>query len=74
MKHIRFEGSLAGINFSYAPGDVAVWPDDAQAEEFARRGIAEILDPEAAQKAAAASGRPVRTHRPSRKPETAATR
>jgi hypothetical protein len=69
---IRFESSIGGANFSYAPGDVCEWPDDAEAQRMIERGIAtELLDRKSAETAAAASGRPVRRHRA---PETATRR
>jgi hypothetical protein len=61
---IRFESSIAGMNFSYAPGDVVEWPDEGEAERFVQRGIAEqLLSREKAQEAAQSAGRPVRRHR-----------
>lgn len=62
--HIRFSTPIAGHNFAYSPGDVAVWPNDAEAREMCERGIAEEMTPDAAEKAAQSVGRPVRTHRP----------
>lgn len=61
--HIRFESAFAGQNFSYAPGDVADWPDEKEAERLVSRGIAEQLTPDAAREAASSSGRPVRRHK-----------
>jgi tRNA(Ile2) C34 agmatinyltransferase TiaS len=60
---LRFESSIAGRNFSYAPGDVVEWPDEAEAQRFCDQGIAEQLAPDEADKVARSSGRPVRKHR-----------
>lgn len=61
---IRFNTPVAGTNFSYSPGDVVDWPDERQARRMIERGIAEELTPDAAEKAAASAGRPVRRHQP----------
>jgi hypothetical protein len=79
MSCIRFNSSVSGANFVYQPGDVVEWPHEDEVQRFEERGIAERLSPEAAEKAAASSGRSVRRHRPVEKatrsaPETAATR
>ena len=80
-KHIRFNSAIAGLAFAYSPGDVVIWPDDAEAERLCERGIADELTEDSAKEAAKGSGRPVRVHRvpkpetaTRRAPETAATR
>jgi hypothetical protein len=65
--HIRFEGSIAGQNFAYQPGDVCEWPDENEAARFVAAGIATKLSPTEAAQVAASSGKTVRQH----KPETA---
>ncbi len=61
--HIRFNSSIAGHNFDFAPGDVAEWPDEKEAQRLVDRGIAEQLSETEAKKVAADGGRNIRKHR-----------
>lgn len=67
---VRFDSAIAGANFSYAPGDVVDWPNEAEAARFVERGIAEELSRDAATQAARDVGKPVRKHKP-KAPEAA---
>ena len=51
---LRFENAVAGIGFTYEPGEVVDWPDDVNAAVFVRHRLAK--------EAARAQGRPVRRH------------
>ena len=42
---IRFRTSISGTNFSHKPGDVVLWPDEAEAKRFVAAEYAEECDP-----------------------------